>query len=87
MENDFSVGLNWRFSECANSNNIRMVISDVLNLPEVAFHQKRQKEYTTKCVTFTVFYIFRVLEIPYVYILKKIRITMQNSYKKNKGFL
>lgn len=41
MENDFSVGLNWRISECGNSNNIRMVISDVLNLPEVAFHQKR----------------------------------------------
>lgn len=41
MENDFSVGLNLRFSECANSYNIRMAISDVLNLPEVAFHQKR----------------------------------------------
>lgn len=41
MENDFRVGLNWRFSECANSYNIRMAISDVLNLAEVAFHQKR----------------------------------------------
>lgn len=41
MENDFSVGLNWRISECANSYNIRTAISDVLNLAEVAFHQKR----------------------------------------------
>lgn len=59
MENDFSVGLNWRFSECANSNNIRMVISDVLNLPEVAFHQKTPKRVHNKMC-----YVYRILYIP-----------------------